>query len=67
MTEETKSKIFNPFYTTKAVGQGTGLGMSIAFTIIEEHGGSIKINSVENEASEIMLKFPLNFIETIGE
>lgn len=61
MSEETLSKIFNPFYTTKAVGKGTGLGMSIAFTIVEEHGGTMKIDSVKNEGTTISLSFPLNF------
>ncbi|MFN7955066.1 MAG: ATP-binding protein [bacterium] len=38
-----KSKVFDPFYTTRDVGQGTGLGLSIAFRIVEEHGGHIRV------------------------
>ena len=38
-----KAKVFDPFYTTKDVGQGTGLGLSIVFRIVEEHGGTIRV------------------------
>ena len=51
------SKIFNPFYTTKAKGAGTGLGLSIVKDIIEEHGGSIKLE-IEAEYTTFVLFFP---------
>ena len=41
MTEETRSKIFNPFFTAKEVGRGTGLGLSISHGIVQDHGGKI--------------------------
>jgi signal transduction histidine kinase/ligand-binding sensor domain-containing protein len=57
MDEITLQRIFEPFYTTKDVGTGTGLGMAITFGIIEEHGGSIEVESTVDEGSQIVLKF----------
>jgi len=47
--EEIKNKIFQPFFTTKPTGQGTGLGLSLSYDIVKAHGGSIKIQSKEKE------------------
>lgn len=60
MSDETKNKLFEPFYTTKTVGKGTGLGMAISFGIIEEHGGTIEVESSVNKGTSILLKLPLN-------
>ena len=45
MSEEVKNKIFEPFYTTKKVGKGTGLGVSISYGIVQDYKGTIEIES----------------------
>jgi signal transduction histidine kinase len=55
MNEETMQRVFEPFYTTKDVGSGTGLGMAISFGIIEEHGGSINVESDIDEGTKITI------------
>lgn len=52
------ARVFEPFYTTKDVGQGTGLGLSIAFGIVEEHGGEIEVDSNENSATTFSVYLP---------
>lgn len=59
MSREVKKKIFEPFYTTKPVGEGTGLGMSIIFRIIEDHGGTIDVKSVEGKGTEFIVRLPI--------
>lgn len=54
-----QSKIFEPFYTTKPVGQGTGLGLSICHSIIERHGGSIWFESALGEGTTFKVRIPL--------
>ena len=48
-------KIFLPFFTTKPTGQGTGLGLSLAYDIVKAHGGEIKVESKEGEGSEFVV------------
>ncbi len=52
-------KIFQPFFTTKPTGQGTGLGLSLAYDIVKAHGGEIKVESKEGEGSEFIVILPL--------
>jgi signal transduction histidine kinase len=52
-------KIFQPFFTTKPSGQGTGLGLSLAYDIIKAHGGEIKVETREGEGSEFIIQLPL--------
>jgi two-component system NtrC family sensor kinase len=53
-------RFFEPFYTTKDIGEGTGLGLSISQTIIKEHGGQISVSSVEGVGTEVTIRLPLN-------
>jgi len=59
MTEETKKKMFDPFYTTKEVGEGTGLGMSIVYKIIEKHRGSLEVKSELGAGTEFIINLPV--------
>jgi len=49
-------KIFQPFFTTKPTGQGTGLGLSLSYDIIKAHGGEIKVESKEGEGSKFLIR-----------
>ncbi|MEP0985838.1 tetratricopeptide repeat protein [Ekhidna sp.] len=57
--EENLLKISDPFFTTKAPGEGTGLGLFITFSIIEEHGGSIDVQSIPGHGTKFIIKLPL--------
>lgn len=63
MDEETKEKIFNPFFTTKPVGQGTGLGLSISYKIIQSHNGQITVDSILNEGTTFNIELPINQLQ----
>ncbi len=52
-------RIFEPFYTTKPVGQGTGLGLSIIYEIVQKHGGDIQVQSVPGQGTTFTLSFPM--------
>ncbi|HLG39098.1 MAG TPA: ATP-binding protein [Chitinophagaceae bacterium] len=53
-------KIFQPFFTTKPTGQGTGLGLSLSYDIVKVHGGEIKVNTKEGEGSEFIIQLRTN-------
>ncbi|CAN5439846.1 hypothetical protein BH10BAC2_BH10BAC2_39160 [soil metagenome] len=52
-------KIFQPFFTTKPTGQGTGLGLSLSYDIIKAHGGEIKVETKEDEGTEFIIQLPV--------
>ena len=54
-------KIFDPFYTTSIMGQGTGLGLSVCYSIIKQHGGTIEAKSVKGKGSVFTVKLPAHF------
>jgi len=59
MSQEVKEHIFEPFYTTKEVGQGTGLGLSISYGIIEKHNGNIDVISEPGKGTEFIISLPM--------
>ena len=55
--DHVKSKIFQPFFTTKPTGEGTGLGLSLSYDIITKgHGGTLEVESVEGEGATFTIK-----------
>ena len=53
-----RDKIFQPFFTTKPTGQGTGLGLSLTYDIVKAHGGEIKVETKAGEGSEFAIQLP---------
>ena len=53
-------KIFQPFFTTKPTGQGTGLGLSLSYDIVKAHGGELKVETKEGEGSTFIIQLPVN-------
>ncbi len=60
MDLQTQAHIFEPFFTTKDVGQGTGLGLSIVFRILEDHQGTIDVDSTPGKGTEFTIRMPVN-------
>jgi two-component system NtrC family sensor kinase len=58
MSKDTMSMIFTPFFTTKPSDQGTGLGLSLCYGLVESMGGSIQVDSKLGEGSEFILRLP---------
>ena len=55
---EIKDKIFQPFFTTKPSGEGTGLGLSLSYDIVKAHGGEMKVETKEGEGTEFIIQIP---------
>lgn len=59
MKKEQLANIFDPFYTTKPVGSGTGLGMSISYKVIQQHNGLISVDSIEGKGTKFKIQLPI--------
>ena len=59
MPEQVKQRIFEPFFTTKAVGKGTGLGLSIVYSIIENHKGTLEVETEEGKGTTFIITLPI--------
>ena len=57
--DELQPKIFDPFFTTKEVGKGTGLGLTVAYAIVQEHGGRIRLESRPNAGASFCVEMPI--------
>ena len=55
---ESHALVFEPFFTTKPAGEGTGLGLAMVYKIVEEHRGSIEIDSVPDQGTRMVLRLP---------
>jgi len=55
-----KDKIFQPFFTTKPTGQGTGLGLSLSYDIVKAHGGELKVDTKQNDGTIFTILLPVN-------
>ncbi len=56
--EKIKEKIFQPFFTTKPTGSGTGLGLSLSYDIVKAHGGELKVETKEDEGTKFVIQLP---------
>jgi len=64
MPEEICAKVFEPFFTTKDFGKGTGLGLTVVKGIIEDHGGTIEVESVVDKGTTFWIRLPLDKAQT---
>ncbi|MGB5245869.1 MAG: ATP-binding protein, partial [Woeseia sp.] len=58
--EEIRAKIFEPFFTTKPAGQGTGLGLSVTYGIIKDHGGDIRVEEAQGGGTRFVVTLPVS-------
>ena len=61
--DKVHKNIYDPFFTTKPVGQGTGLGLTISYNIIEKHNGTIRFDTKEGQGTEFKILLPVNNLD----
>jgi signal transduction histidine kinase len=59
ISQKVLDKIFQPFFTTKPTGQGTGLGLSLSYDIVKAHGGELKVETKEGQGAEFIIELPI--------
>ena len=65
--QEDISRIFDPFFTMKEVGEGVGLGLSVSYGIIQQHEGSVRVESKEGEGTTVTILLPIRTDRPDGE
>jgi hypothetical protein len=65
ISPENLNKIYDPFFTTKEVGKGTGLGLAVSYGIVQEHAGEINVESTPGEGTTFRLTFPLAQVQML--
>jgi signal transduction histidine kinase len=64
--EHIRERIFEPFVTTKKPGEGTGLGLSLVYRIVEDHGGQVEIDSVPGTGTRAVIRLPRKRLQQSG-
>ena len=66
ISADMKGKIFDPFFTTKEVGKGTGLGLTVAYAIVQEHGGRIRVEE-RTQGASFLVELPVSDLGSTGK